>query len=666
MSLVLTSNKSGYGNDLPYQYHNYLSQPLKLEPDSEVAVQSVKIVKNGNIGLNPDNNVFYTYTGKTPNASDNSLNANGDVDMNFSISAPVRGLITGYQDSGFTELNSETLATLLASSIDSSLAHPNLVKSNIGSGTSVSVLRETTGDVGQFKGFDYSINQSNSASNVNYKSSLEFHDLLGGNPDYNGSWDASGGTITKTAVNLECEMVATTPISLNGGDFAVVWNNAGGGWAVGLTRYVPNLVGNYSIYNQTLDDVNPSYFTDGGELVNDSFYDYKLESRVNDSGDYELRLFHTIYAPDDAEDVGFRVIEFAEVEYWDTGPAHASLTGPLPLFDTSASYAANGSYVDSAVITCKNERVEIVAVSGSGTNYTLVDGTGNSGSGTEKLRKLKPIGLANRFMYPKVYIEDAGSFMTINQYNGVVPQNWDYEAQIGRLYTRQAVNLNQSYDYCARLLGGGAGGAYGPDGDVLTELEELSTREPYNLGTTGIAQDYTQVGLSGSFMDNSSATYSDLLLAEVQPDNAGEYKRVYYTEGANAENIFGFQGDPFPTKISGSSSSGVTNYKSNEVPTMVSAGSIFVRLDNFNSETFNGEMSGPSKILYHMPRFDGSGNAFGGLFFEPSEKTYVKLNNPQTLYLNDFDVSLCSADEKLAENITGKTIVMLHFRKSKM
>lgn len=658
MSLVLTSNKSGYGNDLPYQYHNYLSQPLKLEPDSEVAVQSVKVVKNGNVGLVPENNVFYTYTGTNPNTANGDLDANGNVDMSFGISAPVKGLITGATDYGFSEVNTETLATLLASSIDSSLAHPNLVKSNIGPGTSVSVLRETSGDVGKFKGFDYSINQSNSASNVDYKSSLVFKDLLGGNPDYNGSWNASTHRITKTATSLECDMVATTPISLNGGEFSFNWENAGGGWATGLVRYIPNLDGDGEIYNQTLESVNPPYFSDGGEDVNDSFFDYKLESRVNNSGDYELRLYHTIYSPEDAEDVGFRVIEFHEIEYWTNGPDHASLTGPLPLFDTQASYTGSASNVRSAVMTCENERLKIIVTNGNGSNFTLVDG--NTGTGTDKLRKLKPIGLANRWLYPKVYIEDTNSYMTLTKYNGVVPENWSYEGQLARYNDGNLEDYSNSYDYVARLSS-----LEGYDTQTYS-LEELSTREPYNFSAGSITQNYTQAGLSGSFMSNASGTYSDLLLAEVQPDNVGNYQRVYTTTGANAENIFGFLGDPFPTKISASSSSGVTNYKSNQVPTMVSAGSIFVRLDNFNSETFNGEMSGPSKILYHMPRFDGSGNAFGGLFFEPSEKTYVKLNNPQTLYLNDFDVSLCSADEKLAENITGKTIVMLHFRKSKM
>ncbi len=669
MSLVLTSNKSDLngntpagGIDLPYQYHNYLTQPLKLEANSEVAVQSVKLVKNGNVALIPSNNVFYTFTGTVPNTDDGDLDNNDDVDMDFNISAPVMGLITGSSDYGFETLNVETLARRLATGIDSSLCHPNLVKSNIGNGTTVTTLRETTGDIGKFKGFDISINQSNSASNVDTKADLLFFDLLAGNDDYNGSWNATTFRITKLT-NKQCDMVATTPISLNGGEFTFNWENAGGGWKTGLVRYVPNIANpNGSQNNRDFENVNPSYFDDEEELLYESFYDYVLISLNTGGGDYDLRLYHTIYDADDEEDVGFRSINFREVEYWNYGPAHASLTGPLPLFDKSASYSDDKTKVRSAVITCENERVKVVVTDGNGLNYTLVDGS--SGSGTVlKERMFKPIGLANRFMYPKVYVEDDGNYMTLSKYNGVVPHNFNYTAQADfyaeMVEDSPAILTDEnsiSYDFCARISDFGD--------DFTTGLEELSTRKPYDYSAAGLAIDYTQKGLSGSFMSNSSSTFSDLLLSEVQPDADDTFQRVNPTEGANAENIFGFENDPFPTKISASSSSGVTNYKSNSLPLLVSAGSIFVRLDNFNSETYNGDMSNPSKILYHLPRFDTGQNEFGGLFYEPSEKTYIKLNNPAPLYINDFDISLCSSDEKLADNITGKTIIMLHFRKS--
>jgi hypothetical protein len=66
-----------------------------------------------------------------------------------------------------------------------------------------------------------------------------------------------------------------------------------------------------------------------------------------------------------------------------------------------------------------------------------------------------------------------------------------------------------------------------------------------------------------------------------------------------------------------------------------------------------------------VPRFDNAGNEFGGLFFEPGERVYIKLHNTTRLMRNEFSLSLVNPDETLATNITGKTIIMLHFRKAR-
>jgi hypothetical protein len=44
---------------------------------------------------------------------------------------------------------------------------------------------------------------------------------------------------------------------------------------------------------------------------------------------------------------------------------------------------------------------------------------------------------------------------------------------------------------------------------------------------------------------------------------------------------------------------------------------------------------------------------------------YLKLNNVQPLMLNDIHVELVEPDERIAKNLTGKTIVAFHIRQSK-
>ena len=65
MSLVITSNtpknvvnQATTGINLPYSYINHLQGTLQIPPKSQIAVQSVKINKTGNIQLNKFNTQF--------------------------------------------------------------------------------------------------------------------------------------------------------------------------------------------------------------------------------------------------------------------------------------------------------------------------------------------------------------------------------------------------------------------------------------------------------------------------------------------------------------------------------------------------------------------------------------------------------------------------------
>ena len=57
--------------------------------------------------------------------------------------------------------------------------------------------------------------------------------------------------------------------------------------------------------------------------------------------------------------------------------------------------------------------------------------------------------------------------------------------------------------------------------------------------------------------------------------------------------------------------------------------------------------------------------SLGALFFQPPERMYLKLNNPNEIYLNDIDVEFVYSDERLCTSLVGKTIVCFHIRKSK-
>jgi hypothetical protein len=105
-------------------------------------------------------------------------------------------------------------------------------------------------------------------------------------------------------------------------------------------------------------------------------------------------------------------------------------------------------------------------------------------------------------------------------------------------------------------------------------------------------------------------------------------------------------------------------FTSNTAPIKNSTKQAFIKIDSLNIESFNGGTSDISKILYSIPRFDNTGSAVGALFFENSDRYYLKLNNPSPIQLSRIDCSIVGIDNIIVDTLNGNTIVALHFRKS--
>ena len=97
------------------------------------------------------------------------------------------------------------------------------------------------------------------------------------------------------------------------------------------------------------------------------------------------------------------------------------------------------------------------------------------------------------------------------------------------------------------------------------------------------------------------------------------------------------------------------------------ASSLFVRCDQLTQQSYNMGKGIPSKILYHLPRYSDSANesgryGAGELFYEPNEKTYLDLHNPNELHFNDLGISIVDKNEQWATDLGGSTTIVLHFR----
>ena len=93
--------------------------------------------------------------------------------------------------------------------------------------------------------------------------------------------------------------------------------------------------------------------------------------------------------------------------------------------------------------------------------------------------------------------------------------------------------------------------------------------------------------------------------------------------------------------------------------------SAFVRINDLPIQSYNGATSSRSNILYHIPRFSNDGRGFGELYFPVPEKTYISLNNTDKIMLNQLKIDIVGRNERIVQDLTGATIVCLHFRVKK-
>ena len=148
MTYLSTSNTQKTGREVnttgindPSSYVNMLSQTFEIEKDSEIAVESLKITRNGNIQLSSANNQFGVYIG-------HSLNGCG-TDLEFDIGFPVNTFIRGVNDT----LSPQSLTNNIKEGLMAGLGqHPNYVLRD-----SEYPLVELKNGSGEFQGFKYTI-----------------------------------------------------------------------------------------------------------------------------------------------------------------------------------------------------------------------------------------------------------------------------------------------------------------------------------------------------------------------------------------------------------------------------------------------------------------------------------------------------------------------------
>jgi hypothetical protein len=632
MSLVITSNVAQENNPefseafKPYSYQNRLLNTMKIPPNSEIALQSAKINKNGLFVLDRTNADFCHYFG-TPIGTDATKIAAGEEieDLDSSTTQPFRGVIgagEAFNAGGKNERNIEDMTADLQKGVDACAFHPSLIKAKGASFEStIKVTPEYDSTSLNFKGFTFVSTQEDAALTNRGAADITWTDVSKNN-EYN--FTQAAGAVTSTDENGFYVQNREFPIGQNGGeavfDFQGAMPAGTGAWMVGLSRINKPIDiggGDFAHY--------PPYFDfsrTGGTIVTGRYvkgqYRYADICVTNVGG--SLRVFQSGVDTRSATTVqGANGLYMNEIIYY------GGWNADFPNIGTSFDY-------EDIKFTLNNENMKIEAYHKTEKKYKLVaDYTTLKAAGAAKNQHLNPINACEWAMYPVCAASGGAAGGRTIQLDKVL----HYPS-----YPQYTDNVYGEYDWWG----------WSQENNQTALCLALEKR-PWNdhNSTTVLAPQ----GIDSKGMDNYSSVFITAK-SEAYGDSTNE---------CSSSRLLGFEGQPVSIPVA--TSKLITTNKSASVPKLISNISLFIRLNNFTQNSVNARQGTTSKIVAHLPRFDNSGNETGGLYFSPNELVYLSLNNTDEILINSFDVDFVYENETLCTALSGKTVVCFHIRQSK-
>tara|TARA_R100001443_G_scaffold78102_1_gene85474 strand:- start:51 stop:1877 length:1827 start_codon:yes stop_codon:yes gene_type:complete len=605
MSLVICSNTKDDSSESntqsifkPYSFRNGLSSTLTIPKNGQIALQSVKYNLDGTIAFAGDDYLMYQYYGESM--------GDGDDINEKSTSVPIPTPLISSGDV-VEELTSEELMTKLARQLNNRIFHPQLRNK-----VSTDIKRNTA--TNELEG--YIINYDYHDSSDSLIPSSTFIEEIGSsipkfNNDYSGfEWDGSSFTTIAPVIDNDyprAGILTKNPISLHNGVLTVDFSaTADKEWAVGLSRYV----------NHINDDeyINPSYFSwdRSDEHLDERFFYDVIVCRDGD----ELKIYHT---PVDSS-LGATPEQFylcsKEMVY-----GNDAVSYPYDLSTNSDSFT-------KVKFTCSGQEIKIEMLDATDTATTLYE----YDSSNPKEQNIKMINQAMWNMYPVLYIEatdeDFGESLLVEEYTAV--QTVDSGTDIFALD-------NSWYNF----------------------VEESSDEA---LAQSLEARNWNDMGLTPTLVYKGILTGSNQVIdlenyLITKPDDT--FKP---STGANSSEVLGFNLSPTDDYEYGSGSDPSTRRTfTSKDPKMLSAKTIFLRVENLASKVMNAFMGNRSNIIAHLPRFDGQVET-GRIYHEPKNLIFLDIGNSEPITINSFDISFCYSNEQYCTALTGQSVVVLYIK----
>lgn len=658
MSLVVCANDSEKSFNRTSNFNsafswiNSVKQTMRLPPNSEVAVQSVKVNKSSDITIKKSS-IWFQYWGKDQLTLDTSSNS--------SLQEPIlcRPKLDGADESNAVSVNE--LANKVAKGMNEGLPHPDAYGLQL-----CSAVHDDTKDP-PFQGYKLTSVYQGDQGATTIVADTTFNNYTTGNVGL--GWTspfADASTLTYTAETGGTAPIITggapttrdwaisslvnkrAPISRNGGTFIVdllgltdTGSRADGKyntrWQVGLVRGLNNSLAPFGMPDYYHPE-NTTGFNDGLGLATNpypsfdsNFYDVVVSCDQNTNAS-QLRLKIHMAVPD-----GDGGICMEEVEYYGAWNRVVGATA------NRYNLSQNTQFISKLKFEFFNEQVIISVGNGAdGNTYEVISGYdkyfGDTGANNSNCPKA--LNQSQWNLYPKVCVlGGSGKSVSIEQYGGVIPSTAGYTFDYAE----------PKNDWCCRM--------YNSNSDLARQVD-MRSQNSLDASNT-----YVPVG------SDTSGDY-DFKTNEIQFIVAPAPRNYAGTEQANVQSLLGFRNRAVLNPANGGTkllNDREYSYTSDIIPVFsASAKSLFVRLDNFTQNSLNAGVGRPSKILYHMPRFDTSNRDLGaGLYYEPQERAYLKLGNSEELLINQLNLSICDESEQLATDLIGRSIVVLHFRVGK-
>ena len=694
MSLIIATSRLNEDetqttNQRPSNFQNFFRSAIEIEADSEIAVDSVKIERTGNVTVGAKH-FFCHYFGKNPEGLQDGDEYNDLTSISRTIQ-PKRGTysVQGYIRQLTSDMNAQYDDPRIYGNASVLVEENASTFQTEGIAIKFTDRGKSTTDVTASLVGKAVFNLANpSAYYANASNLLK--------PSDSFTWPGAAKTFSRTGAssavltNSSCVGILTgRPFCLNEGEFIVdVANASAKPFCVGLSR--PQI--QYESPTNSVSATNASTFTDSErasryvrikDLVESAAReDNDTNIRTYDdqgviAGPYEMYDYVFIQDEDDNITIAQRVymedeesFVHQELEYWASG---GSVTGDkMTKTEFYATYDAIKfeAYGDEIRLFF---RVAAAPGAKAAVVYHQIVGSNLSSAGAVG-KTFSPIGSTTYALYPQIHLG-----------NGSVDVD-DYFSN----YT----GTDTSYAYPTFVEGAGATSGYTPGDDMFSnEAVYGLSAEPYIkvppsrvLASDSVQDAVFKCDTSNQKLDNvAGLQHSPYVFALMNPADSvdfahiltmNKFTRPYIFDTLTAAQLFpsmsGRLGFPDRVIVSSKSGDGYVAGDDTKVVTFTSVEQIektalssFIRLPGLTHKSFNGAQSGLSKIVYQLPQFSNDGREFGALFFQPGEKTYVKLNNPSPLILNSLQVQIVDPFEKETSSLTGDTQIVFHIRKRK-